>query len=72
MTTTPSTGDQPEVPDFSKWATHRLQMLHADYKDSLQSISILYGRSHPEYHLYKTWVDAIKEELDKRNASRLG
>jgi hypothetical protein len=63
--------DEPKIPDFSRWATKRLQFMHQEYKESLDSIKLLHGKNHPEYLLYQRWVDAIKEELDKRDASRL-
>lgn len=55
-----------EPPDFRDWREAHLQLLLADYRESLKSIKILYGKRHPEYLLYCTWIKAIEEELRRR------
>jgi hypothetical protein len=56
----------PKPPDFTDWTTPRLKFLLAEYRETVRSVRVLYGRDHEETRMYKAWVAALEAELEKR------
>ena len=54
------------IMDLSGWRTARLMFLLGDYEDALRSLEHFRRGEQNEIRLYRQWIKAITEELNRR------
>jgi hypothetical protein len=61
----------PEPPEFRFWPSRRLEFLLEEYQAELAHSSRKLGLRHPNTILYMKWIDAMREELARREGRTL-